>query len=180
MYPIGRLSSLIGGDDLVTFPQGKLAMASRWMSSAPVYGRAASQIGMVPYPKGPGPNARYATDLGPWGVSISRTTKHLDAAWRYVSYITGPKGAALDAQHPGRTPARPVGLSWLPSNVINPEIYGDLLDAGTVRVISRNRLDIQPTIDGQLNTIWNNLASVENAVSEITRIIRAFLKENPQ
>jgi ABC-type glycerol-3-phosphate transport system substrate-binding protein len=180
LLPAGRMPAEIGANDEIGFSQGKIGMASRWISSVPAYGRGASDIGLVPYPKGPGPHGRYATDLGSWGIAITRQTKDVEAAWRFVSSITGPAASAIWAKLPGQTPPRPVQLAWLPEKVHNPGIYWDLLSYGTMRVISRDRLNLQRVIDAGLNSVWSNMVEPKSALSEISRQIRAFLKENPQ
>ena len=180
MLPYGRVSGEVGADDVLGFAQGKLGMSSRWMSSIPSYAQGGFEIGLVPYPKGPGPNGRYATDLGMFGISITKQSTDPETAWRYVSFITGPEGSAIDAKMLGRTPPRPVALTWLPTTVVNPEIYPDLLIWGTSRVVSRNRRDIQRIIDQGLNPLWNNVVEARTAAEEIDRQIEAYIRQNPQ
>jgi len=180
MLTTGQVLGHIGSNDVIGFSQGRVGMTSRWFASVPDFSQAPSQIGLVPYPKGPRPNARYATDLGSWGIAISRSTQHLDAAWRFVTYAAGPAGAIQEAKLPGRTPARPVPLTWLSDTVVNPEIYFDILMQTTSRVLAVNRLNLQNVIDTHLNAVWNNRIEPKTAVSEISRLIRAYLKENPQ
>lgn len=175
-----NISSKIGTNDLVGFAQRRIGMASRWLASVPDYAKGGATLGLVPYPKGPGPEGRYATDLGPWGLAISRETQELEAAWKFVSFLAGPEGAIIAADTPGGTPARPVSLGWIPDSVINPYVYGDLLVAGTLRVIARDRQQIQSVIDSELEAVWDQLNSPEAAIEEITRRIQAFLRENPQ
>jgi ABC-type glycerol-3-phosphate transport system substrate-binding protein len=122
---------------------------------------------------------RYTSDLGSWSISITRATRYVDAAWRLVAYTAGPVGAAQNARLAGRTPARPIQLSWLSKTVINPGIYPDILMATTSRVVALGRQDLQRIIDGELNTVWANQAEPKTAVGEISRRIRAFLEENP-
>jgi len=174
------LTAQVGANDVMGFAQGKVGMATRWFSSVPDFCLAASNVGMVPYPKGPSPQGRYATDLGTFGMAISKETRDLESAWRFVSYITGPTGAAFAAKQPGRTPPRPILVTWLPQSAINPEIYPDLLVAGTSRVVSINRLDLQRVIDSELGAVWRNEVEPRTAATEIVRRIDAFLKENPQ
>ncbi len=180
MLTTGLVSRHIGATDVIGFGQGKVGMTSRWFSYVPDFSQAASQIGLVPIPKGPRPGARYTTDLGSWGIAISRDTRHLDAAWRFVAYAAGPTGAAQEAKLHGRTPARPVPLAWLSDTVVNPEVYFDILMQTTSRVLSVNRLDLQRIIDTELNAVWNNQVEPRTAVSEVARRIRAYLRENPQ
>ncbi|NLN19880.1 MAG: hypothetical protein GX162_11500 [Firmicutes bacterium] len=180
MLTANQVSGHIGANDVIGFSQGKIGMASRWFASIPDFSQASSQIGLVPYPKGPRPEGRYATDLGSWASAISRNTRNLDAAWRFVAYRTGPFGASQEAKLIGRTPARPIQLSWLSNLVVNPEIYFDILMHATSRVLSINRLDLQRIIDTELNAVWNNQVEPRTAVSEIGRRVRAYLGENPQ
>jgi multiple sugar transport system substrate-binding protein len=180
MLPYNRIAGEIGADDVVGFAQGKVGMSSRWMSSIPAFAQGGFQIGLVPYPKGPGRQAQHATDLGMFGISITQQAKDVETAWRYVSYITGPAGSAIDAKLLGRTPPRPVALTWLPTTVVNPEIYPDLLTFGTLRVISRDRKSLQRIIDQGLSPLWNNTVEARSAATEIARQLEAFLKQNPQ
>jgi ABC-type glycerol-3-phosphate transport system substrate-binding protein len=175
-----QVSRNIGANDVTGFTRGKVGMTTRWFSYVPDFSQAASTIGLVPHPKGPRPQGRYTADLGSWGISISRETRDLDAAWRFVAYTAGPAGAAQNAKLMGRTPARPIQLSWLSKTVVNPEIYPDILMATTSRVVSLGRLDLQRIVDSELNAVWANQVEPKSAVSEIGRRIRAFLKDNPQ
>ena len=180
MLPFNRVAAQLGADDVVGFAQGRVGFSSRWLASLPAFAEGGATIGMVPYPKGPAENGRYASDLGPFGLSITKNAQNVDAAWRFISFLAGPEGAEIQSVLPGRTPPRPVTLEWLYGMVENPEVYGDLLVYGTSRVISRNRPDIQRIIDTELAPVWDNLTPVENAVDEISRRIRSFLEENPQ
>ena len=182
MRPSGRtMTEAIGGDHISGFVQGKLGMSTHWLSYLPALGEGGGiNMGLVPYPKGPAPGGRYATDLGMFGVAITRTTPNLEAAWRFVSFITGPEGAALASALAGMTPSRPANLDWMGQLVFNPEVYADLLIHGTIRVISRNQTDIQRIIDDELAQVWAGTVPVENAVVEIDRRIQAYLEQNPQ
>lgn len=170
----------IGTDGQTGFAQGKVGLGARWMSVIPQFAQGGFEMGLVPYPKGPGTNGRYATELGMFGISITQQARDVEAAWRYVSYMTGPEAAAIDAKLLGRTPARPVPLGWLPKVVVNPEIYADLLTYGTLRVISRDYKSLQGIIDKGLSPLWNNTVDVKAAASDIARQLRAFLSQNPQ
>ena len=63
---------------------------------------------------------------------------------------------------------------------MNPEIYADLLVAGTNRLVSINQNQLQRVIDSQLKAVWDNTVDPKSALSEITRQINAFLALNPQ
>lgn len=180
MLPLWKIAAHVGADDVVGFSRGHVGMATRWHGSVPAFAQGGFDLGLVPHPKGPAPGGRCATDLGSWGIAITRHAKDLSAAWRFVSFITGPEGAAIEAKMPGRTPARPVRLSWLPASVQNPEIYPDMLTLGTLRVISRDRANLQRIIDNQLLGVWDNTIEPRVALAEIGRQTGAFLKQNPQ
>lgn len=174
------LTREFGVNETVGFAQGKIAMSSRWMSGIPGFAEGGFEIGLVPYPKGPGRRGQYATDLGMFGIAISRQAKDVETAWRYVSYVTGPTGSAIDAKLLGRTPPRSVPLTWLPTTVVNPEIYPDLLTYGNLRVISRDRVALQRVINQGLTPLWNNTVDAKSAATEIARQLDAFLQQNPQ
>ena len=137
-------------------------------------------MGLVPYPKGPSPRRQYATDLGMFGIAIAKQTKDIDSAWRFVSFITGPVGSAIDAKLLGRTPPRPLALTWLPQTVVNPEIYPELLTYGHLRIISRDRMTMQQMINQGLTRLWNNTVDPKSAATEIARQLNAFLQQNQQ
>ena len=177
---ISALTSHIGVNQEMGMAQGKLGMGSVWFSTVTTLAEQLTTVGLVPYPKGPSRAGRYATDFGSYGTAITKQTGDLDAAWRLCSYIAGPAGSAVAASLPGRTPPRPVRITWLPSSVINPEVYYDLLIAGTNRLVSINQNQLQRIIDSQLQAVWNNTVDPKSALSEITRQINAFLTQNPQ
>lgn len=182
MVQVGSaLRNAIGANETVGFAQGRIGMSSRWLASLPAMAEGPFDVGFVPYPKGPSEKGKYASDLGMFGLSISKNTQHFDAAWRYVAFLTGPNGAAsYGSTLAGLTPARPADLRWIFDAAINPEVYPDLLTYGTIRIISRDRQALWSIIDGQLANIWNNVTPVETAAAEITRLIETFIAENPQ
>jgi multiple sugar transport system substrate-binding protein len=177
---IAGLSSRIGANQEMGMAQGKLGMGSVWFSTVTTLAEHLSTVGLVPYPKGPSDRGRYATDFGSYGTAITKQTADLDASWRLCAFIAGPEGAAVAASLPGRTPPRPVWITWLPDSVMNPEIYADLLVAGTNRLVSINQNQLQRVIDSQLKAVWDNTVDPKSALSEITRQINAFLALNPQ
>ncbi|MGI6082990.1 MAG: ABC transporter substrate-binding protein [Limnochordia bacterium] len=180
MLPVSALTREIGANETLGFAQGKIGMSARWLASIPAMAGGGFQMGLVPYPKGPGPKGQYASDLGMFGIAIAKQTKDIDSAWRFVSFITGPVGSAIDAKLLGRTPPRPLALTWLPQTVVNPEIYPELLIYGNLRVISRDRTTLQRMINQGLTPLWNNTIDAKSAATEIARQLNAFLQQNPQ
>ena len=176
MLPIGRLSSAIGADDMVGFAQGRLGLWSRWITSLPTFATAPFPIGMVPYPKGVAKQARYATDLGIWGLAINRQTPHMEAAWRFVSFVAGPQGAELYGALPGAVPTRAARIKWLPENLTNPQVFNDLLMAGDIRIIAKNRGDLENVIGEELGKVWSNQAAPATAAEAISRRVAGLLK----
>jgi len=174
------LQRAVGANETLGFAQGKIGLSARWLASIPAMAAGGFQMGLVPYPKGPSPRRQYATDLGMFGIAIAKQTKDIDSAWRFVSFITGPVGSAIDAKLLGRTPPRPLALTWLPQTVVNPEIYPELLTYGHLRIISRDRMTMQQMINQGLTRLWNNTVDPKSAATEIARQLNAFLQQNQQ
>ncbi len=169
MLPMNRLQAAVGGNDISSFASGRLGMGTRWLSTLVAFADSPYNIGMVPYPRGPADGGRYATDLGMFGLAINRMTENAEAAWRFVAFVTGPRGAEFAGTIPGQTPTRPAPVTWMPENVVNPEIYPDLLLSGTLRIISKDRLDLDRIINEEVARVLANEATPESAATEIVR-----------
>ena len=106
MLPTGHVSRNIGANDVIGFTQGRVGMTTRWFSYVPDSPRHLRRSAWCPIPKDPD-QGTLCHGLGGFGMAISKTTRNLDAAWRFVAYAAGPAGAIEEAKLPGRTPARP-------------------------------------------------------------------------
>ncbi|HHW09581.1 MAG TPA: extracellular solute-binding protein [Firmicutes bacterium] len=172
------LNNAIGQtNNIAAFTQGKLGMSSGWLSYLPQHTLTNSNVDLVPYPRGPGAGGRYTTDIGPWGLSIYAKSKHPDAAFRLIEFLTGYEGQRVMSGLSGATSVWPFQITWLPENVTNPEIYADLLMAGTLRLVNRERQQLQSIIDSNLNSIWAGNTPVEIAVRQIMEQGPQFLEK---
>jgi len=175
-FSTSSLRNAIGiSDHVAAFTQGKLAMSSRWISYLPQHALTNSDVDVVPYPRSLGEGGRYATDIGPWGLSVSSKSKNPDAAFRLIEFLTGLEGQKIRAAQPGGSSVWPINISWLPENVTNPEIYPDLLMAGTLRIVNQERQGLQSVIDKNLSSLWKGDIPVEIAVRQIMEQAEQFL-----
>jgi multiple sugar transport system substrate-binding protein len=89
----------------------------------PAKSKLAGQFKVALAPKGNGPNASPATVAGPEAFVISAGSKNKDAAWQWLQYFAGPKGATYLFLHDGE----PAG--WK-SVIADPQVAAKLKDAG--------------------------------------------------
>lgn len=178
MIPSNDAKQYFGGNYVSAFVAGQVGLVTRCVSFLPALAGTSFDIGMVPYPKGVSSHARYATDLGIWGMSINQKTAHPDEAWRFVSFLSETRGAEICGTQPGRTPVRPAQVDWFPGNLQNPQLFGELLQAGNVRIISKDRLDLQRIIDKEVGHVIDNENSSTAAAQSIVQQADAILKES--
>src|SRR5690606_9263456 len=102
---------------------------------------------------------------------------NIDAAWKFVAFSAGPEGARLIAAIPGGMPARPTPIEWFPETLVNPEIFGDLMNFGRARLVSRDRVALGNIISQELGPVWQGAAAPRSAALEVARRMNAFLQE---
>lgn len=167
----------LGVDEISGFLGGRIGMISRWISFLPQLTDSIFTAGIVPIPKGPSPAGRYATDLGIWGVSISRHTEHPEEAWLFASFMASETAAELCGAQPGCVPARPTRLTWIPDHVLNPEIVPLLLSYGNMRVVAQEREQLLRMVNEEVARVMNNEVPAASAGHAIRERIAAFLAQ---
>lgn len=90
------------------FASGKVAMwtdASTLLSGLldPNKSKVADKVGLAPFPAGPAGFKPY--NVVPWAVSIANQSKHKDAAWEFVKWLSSPE-VMKKAQLAGNTTSR--------------------------------------------------------------------------
>lgn len=85
------------GTDLFLSQKGAILFVGSWKSSVLEDSTIAQndKLGLVTMPKQEVSNASV---LGGLGYSIFKNTKHPDAAWEFVKFITGPEGNKIQAE----------------------------------------------------------------------------------
>ncbi|SEO05069.1 extracellular solute-binding protein [Paenibacillus sp. OV219] len=85
---------------LQAFAKGKAAMmpfASDWVAWAVSLGADINDIGLAPFPKGPGGTGMTGGGPGCWAINAKTTKEKQDAAWAYISFVSS-KGYITEEQ----------------------------------------------------------------------------------
>lgn len=96
-------------ESLALFTQGKALFHRNWpyaweIANDPKRSRVAGRVGMALLPAFPG--GRSAATLGGWQLGISRFSRQPEAAWKFVSFMTGREVQKRISLYTGRAPAR--------------------------------------------------------------------------
>jgi len=96
-------------ESLDLFVQGKVVFHRNWpyaweISNNPERSKIAGKVGIARLPRFP--DHLSVSTLGGWQVGISSFTKHRDAAWRFVEFLTSERIQKILALRAGRAPTR--------------------------------------------------------------------------
>jgi len=143
------------------FLNGTLAMYARWNSAFPLHAQAPFEWGIVPYPKGPSAQGRYAADLTAALAAMSPSTKHPEEAWKWIAFISSYEGNVFRLEASGGIPSRAAFTEreiamYQPDNLINPEMLFLPLQIGQSRIMAPNQGDIWRAAYAELAKIFNN------------------------
>ena len=168
-----------------SFPAGEVAMFARWSSGIAAFAAAPFKWGLAPYPKGPGPNGRYASDIGTAGFVIHETAADVEAAWKFVSYLAGPHAAVIIGEMGPGIPVRPgAEITNFPENLLYPEAVYEIAalpDKGNhIRLLSKDQADINNILTEEIDKILAGAVPAASGASELVRRVATFLANNPQ
>ena len=96
-------------ESLALFVQGRAVYLRNWpyawrIAGDPKKSRVAGRVGVTLLPRFPG--GRPAAALGGWQFGINRYSRHPDAAWRFVKFMTSPDSQKALVLGAGRSPTR--------------------------------------------------------------------------
>jgi len=96
-------------ESLALFVQGRALFLRSWpyawqVSNDPKKSKVAGKVGMAPLPHFPGGQGQAA--LGGWQMGISAYSRHPEAAWAFIKYVTSRPVQKLFAIKGGRAPTR--------------------------------------------------------------------------
>jgi trehalose/maltose transport system substrate-binding protein len=96
-------------ESLALFTQGKAVFLRNWpyaweVSNDPSRSRVAGKVGIAKLPHFPG--GRSYSTLGGWQLAISSYSKHKDAAWTFIKFLTSSRIQKLLAVKAGLAPTR--------------------------------------------------------------------------
>jgi ABC-type glycerol-3-phosphate transport system substrate-binding protein len=184
-------TSPLGGNDINAFGQGKLTLNGRWGPPISQYRtQAGFTWGLVPYPKGRGPQARMTNDFASSGTAISRRTKAPNLAWAWAKLTVDEEGQLLGVKQSGGTgmpfstaaqEATIAELRTIPT-LETPEMTVEMTRTGhgVVRLASVNQVEINAILNEELNKLWRGESSPPVAAREAAARVNRYLQDNPQ
>jgi multiple sugar transport system substrate-binding protein len=137
----------------------------RLMQESPM--RKEDLVAMAPGVHSPGQKS--AATLGGWGFSISRYTRHPEAAWTFVEFLTRPEQLRQVQSRQGRIPAR---------KSLTPPEFAEIFDSARPRPPIPEYAQVSDVLQRWLSAAITRRVSSEQALGEAARETRAILGGN--
>jgi ABC-type glycerol-3-phosphate transport system substrate-binding protein len=165
------------------FPSGKLAFVAstpggvaNW--KAPGQQQIKFELGITLFPKGPG--GRRGSQVSASGMGVTGTAK-MDAAWRWVQFITDRDNGVLQVTGGAGSPGArrdvwedPRLLSWDPVYALMQKTFGQ---PATLHYPANFTFpEVRKVAEDGLAPLWANAASVGDATAAIVREADAILQ----
>jgi ABC-type glycerol-3-phosphate transport system substrate-binding protein len=184
-------NSPLGANDINAFGLGKLTLNGRW---GPPISQYRTQVtftwGLVPYPKGRGPQGKMTNDFASGGTSISKRTKAPNLTWAWAKFTVDEEGQLLGVKQSGGTgmpfskaaqDATIQELRTIPT-LETPEMTVEMTRKGNgvVRLASVNQNEINAILNEELNKLWRGESAAPVAAREAAARVNRYLQDNPQ
>lgn len=169
------------GSTTELFSTGRVAMVMTNAARIPTFEQASFKWNVAPLPMGP--TGIRANSLGGAGYVMSSSSKHKDAAWTFLKFVSGPEGQAIFAKSGLAVPAyispetgeafasagpegvdRSVFISETKNGVLNPQFPG------------WNEIEATIVTPG-LDLVWNGEQSAQDALTAMAPKVDAKLAE---
>ncbi len=182
--PRAEITKDMGTSDL--FMTGRIGMCTygRWMC---MQFRHITRFdwNVVRLPRGRPPHGRDASTLFHVAYAVSRETKHPEAAWRLVSFLTGREGQEATAHAglaiPSMRPVaeseafyRPRALEHLPF-AVDPRPYLDSIRFARAIPHSRRWAEVDDRVRRGLEGVWNGTRRPREAIEAMQGDVQAIL-----
>ena len=163
------------------FQNGDAVFMRNWPYAYPLVqdpreSRVAGKVAVAPMPAGPGGQPTAA--LGGAHLGINARTRHPDAAWRLVEYLTAPEQAVERARLAGLYPARPAlyrGGALEGALPIDPAAALAVIEHATARPTTPMYAQLSAALQVHLHRALGGQVSIDAAVAgaaaDITRIL---------
>jgi ABC-type glycerol-3-phosphate transport system substrate-binding protein len=166
-----------------TMANGDFGMQLWWSGLPSTYANMGAGWGydQVPVPPGPvDPNTNYVKANS---VVMSSQTKHAEAAWRFMTFLTGAETSVHKTQGSTSISPRQPHLSlWFERKMADGAqgtvFLGEGLTRGRIPPLHSRITDINKLVDSHLLPIWQNKAAVEPTLKELERQINAMIAGN--
>lgn len=163
------------------FHQGRAAFMRNWpyawtlaqQEASPIRGK----VGIVPMVHAPGKSS--AATLGGWGFGIAKTTRHADAAWKFIEFATRAENQKIVHLKNGMIPTRH-GLFDDPDVLRESPHYSELykvLLAARPRPVHPQYSEISAALQTHLSAALIGKETPKDALAQAASRIRAVLKK---
>jgi ABC-type glycerol-3-phosphate transport system substrate-binding protein len=140
----------------------------------------------VPWPKGPDPRGKAASDLTTEAGGIMRTSKAQDAAWQFFKWyqkdwqrtVLADRSSPSGARVSSRSDLQEVARGGLPAPA---DIWFELAKAGVARPVfpDWNKVNAE-IINPGLNPMWVGERTPRDAAIAVARQLNDYFAANPQ
>jgi multiple sugar transport system substrate-binding protein len=166
------------GPDMFMGGRASMVLVGHWMYPA-FSGVDGLDFDVAVLPVGP-QGTTPKTDLGSTGLSISATTDHVDQAWEFVKFSTGPEGQRIIAESGLFVPVlKSVGASesflGAHSAIENAQVFTAGLQNAIPLPITTAWGEIAAIWDRDLGAVWRGEASAADVTAELEPQINDLL-----
>lgn len=161
-------------DARLFYQDGKALFLRNWPYAWSLMNQEGSRIRgnfkMAPLPVGPHGTVGSGC-LGGWNLMINRQSKHKQAAWQFIKYLTGFDAQKFHAMVGGRLPTRLSVYQDAEVQTVNP-YYRELLPhflASKPRPVSPHYPAISEIMQVNFHRVLSGLISTEEALGNIER-----------
>ncbi len=152
-------------ESLAVFTQGKAVFHRNWpyaweVSNNPQRSKVAGKVGVTTLPRFP--EGRSIAALGGWLYGISAYSRHPDAAWTFISFMTSPEMQKFFAMKASLAPARKALFSDPETLQANPQFQDQFAVFQTAT--PRPRTPVYPAVSNIMQRFFSRAltASDEN------------------
>ncbi|HEV2357194.1 MAG TPA: ABC transporter substrate-binding protein [bacterium] len=173
------VATLSTDDSRIAFQEGRAVFLRNWTYAYDLFqgsgSKVAGQVGIAPLPKGAA--GRSASTLGGWQLAISAFSRHKEAAWKFVEFMTGRVAEKSMALQLSTVPTRkdifddPEVKRRAPQA---PDMLKAVLSA-TPRAQIADYPRMSAIIQTNLQAALTNQMSADDAVKRMAREIRSLL-----
>lgn len=137
------------------------------------------KVGVVPLPKGPGPDGKHAATLGGWnlGINIFSSSKEKEAAKKLIKFLTSHEQQLYKAVNAGQNPTRKDVYNEPKLKEVNPfmvELFDVFINA-LPRPRTANYAEVSDVIQRYVHAALTKQLTAEEAIAKLEKELKMLL-----
>ena len=126
-----------------------------------------------------GPNGTRSSIFNGLGNAISKNTKHPEESWKWIEFLESEHGQKRQAELGYAIPAfEGTADAWIEAtNKFNTKVFIDMLEYGQIRPYSQQTARWEDKANEILTQVFTQEKTIEEATSEIAKIMNSYLEE---